>query len=702
MGDNTRCGTRLSRRQFLRMAAAIGAAPAWAYEQRVQTVIPWRERRDLYPEGVASGDPDAHSVLLWTRRPYADRSEARLRVDVSTEQAFASVIASAAVTVSAAADWTCRTLVGNLEPGRVYWYRFTDDDGNGSRIGRTRTAPAGDDGRPVKFAFVSCQSINDGALHAYRRLIAEDQRAEPGQQLGFVLHLGDFIYEAVWYPDETERGLSGRPLREVVRYPQGETITMGRYGRFHIPRTLDDYRAVYHAYLHDPDLQDARAHLPFVCMWDNHEFSWAGWQSLLLFNAESRPAQTRKVAAHQAWFEFQPARVRKASGAVFDEFRAPDVNDAPIRTFDEHGFGDEPNNRAAVASLTGYRSLAWGRHLELLVTDQRSYRSQDPFGRLEASPFTSADFPNMIPQEAAEILDAGRAYGHGNPPEAISFGSERIPNFRKSDPPQTVLGPEQKRWLLDRLTSSPATWKIWGNSQKLLDGRVDPQNLPDGVTKPWPGAGYAVMSTGDPSTAYMERAEIYGTVRKHKIAGFAIVSGDFHSFWAGLAAPSLPPQHFEPVGVAFVTGSISSPGTFEYLDSTMPQDHPLRALYVTRRTEGAGAEPTLNLLFRHGVRSALEYARTGDLERARRLSNPDLSPHLSFLDLGGHGYATVRATADALECEFVCIPRPIQRNTAPDGGPLLYRVAHRAPLWRAGEAPRLEQRLIEGNPALSL
>jgi alkaline phosphatase D len=691
------------------MAAAIGAAPAWACGQQ-GSVVPWRERRDLYPEGVASGDPDSHSVLLWTRRPYTDRSQARLRVDVAEDQGFGRVVASAAVAVSAAADWTCRTLVGNLEPGRVYWYRFTDDDGNGSRIGRTRTAPARDDGRPVKFAFVSCQSANDGALHAYRRMIAEDERAEPGEQLGFVLHLGDFIYEAVWYPDENECGLSGRPLREVVRYAEGEAIPSGSYGTFHVPRTLHDYRAVYRAYLHDPDLQDARAHLPFVCMWDNHEFSWAGWQSHLLFNAESRPAQTRKVAAHQAWFEFQPARITKASGPALDEFLAPGVHDAPILTFDDHGFGDEPNNRIAVGSLTGYRSVAWGRHVDLLITDQRSYRSQDPFGRPEASAFTSGDFPNMIPQEAVEILDSGRVCGQGNPPDAISFGGKRVPNFRKNDPPQTILGPEQKRWFLDRLNTSPATWKIWGNSQKLLDGRVDPQNLPAGVTKPWPGAGYAAMSTGDPSTAYMERAEIYASVRDRQVTGFAIVSGDFHSFWAGLAAPSLPPQPFEPVGVAFVTGSISSPGTFEYLDYTMPHDHPLRALFVTQRTNGSGApstggassEPTLNLLFHHGVRSALEYARTGDLARARRLSNPDVAPHLSFLDLGGHGYSTVRVTADALECEFVCIPPPIQRATTPDGGPLRYRVVHRVALWKPGETPRLEQRVIEGDPALSL
>ena len=78
--------------------------------------------------------------------------------------------------------------------------------------------------------------------------------------------------------------------------------------------SLRDYRTLYRAYLQDPDLQDARARWPFVAIWDNHEFSWMGWQSFQRFGSEVRVAQTRRVAANQAWFEYQPARVRKAGG----------------------------------------------------------------------------------------------------------------------------------------------------------------------------------------------------------------------------------------------------------------------------------------------------------------------------------------------------------------------------------------------------
>ena len=676
---------------------ALSATPVWASPKSTRSRVTSNERRDLYPEGVASGDPQPDSVLLWTRRPFETGTESRLVIEVAQDDAFKQVIASAAATVSAAADWTCRALVGNLKPASVYWYRFTDDTGFTSRIGRTITAPTQDDPRPVRFAFISCQNANDGAQHAYRRIIFEDERAPEADRLGFVLHLGDFIYEIVWYPEDRPQGMYDRRIRDIVRYAHGEKIQ-----DFHIPTTLDDYRAIYRAYLHDPDLQDARARWPFVPMWDNHEFSWLGWQSLQIFDGTTRPAQTRKVAAMQAWFEFQPARIRKASGPGLERFDPPKVVNAPIVRFDAQGLGQEPNNLAALGSLTGYRAMRWGRHVELIITDQRSYRSEEPTGRAEAQELTSKDFPELFPQEALEILDAGRIYNGRKPPDTIRFGDKEIPNFRKNEPPQTILGASQKEWFLNRLKTSTATWKVWGNTTGTLDFRADPKNLPPGLTKPWPGAGYAGFSGGDHSTAYVERAEIYSFVRGEGITGFATIAGDRHSFWAGLAAESLPPKAFEPVGVAYIVGSISAPGVVEALEHTLPKDHPLRTLYLAQPPGAKKPHPTINMLLRHGVRSCLEYERSGDAERARLLTNRDLAPHLAFLDMGGHGYATVRASADAWECEFVCIPRPIESSTRNDGGPLLYRVVHRTPLWEKGERPQIEQRVVEGNPVLSL
>ena len=322
----------LSRREFLQMAVAMGASLAWGGLARASSTG-WHERRDLFPEGVASGDPDSSSVILWTRRPFGSGGRRVLTVEVAEDDAFRRVVAKASAPVSAESDWTTRVLVGHLKPARVYWYRFTDEEGNGSRVGRTITAPLANDPRPVSFAFVSCQSVNEGKLNGYRRMIFEDERAAPADQLGFVLHLGDFIYEVVEYPDEMPTRYD-RTIYEVCRIPDG-----GQTGKFHYPLTLDGYRVVYKGYLADPDLQDARARWPFVAIWDNHEFSWQGRQSIVQAGGPPQPGQTVKVAANQAWFEYIPARVKVPSGSL-DTFGALAVKNVPIEKWDDSGLGD--------------------------------------------------------------------------------------------------------------------------------------------------------------------------------------------------------------------------------------------------------------------------------------------------------------------------------------------------------------------------
>src|SRR5450432_1168802 len=683
-----------TRRSFLRTAAAMGAVAAWGRAAE-RPPAKWKERRELFPEGVASGDPDHHSVILWTR--VTDPAVDKLHVEVAEDEFFTKIVSNAATPVSSDAAWTTRVLVGGLKPAHVYWFRFMTKDGSGSRVGRTITAPDPNDSRPVRFVFVSCQNVNQGAQNAYRRMIYEDERAPENEQLGFVLHLGDFIYEIVWYPEDRKM-MYDRRIRDVVRYAHGEKID-----DFHIPTTLDDYRAVYRAYLHDPDLQDARARWPFVPMWDNHEYSWQGWQALQVFDGKTRPAQTRKVAAMQAFFEYQPARMVKSGGPSLEEFSPPKIKDAPVTVFDEHGLGQEANNLAAINSLKGYRSLRWGRNVELIITDERSYRSEDPGSKFDDAAFFNKDYSQFVPEEVLEIIDGGRDYNGGKPPNTIPFGDQHVQNLRKADPAQTILGAEQKAWFLERLRNSKTTWKIWGSTTSTLDMRGDPQNLPPGmVASAWPGAGHASFGGGDVSTAYHERGEIYDFIQKHAITGFATVAGDRHSFWAGLSAKSLPPKPFDPVGVAFVVGSISAPGMVESMEHHPHKDDPLRALFLGQGPGDNRPQPTVNMLVRHGVRSCLEYAKSGDVQKARQLSNRDLSPHVSFVDMGGHGYSVVHAAADRLETDFICLPRPIVSQDQPDGGPILYRVRHTAKLWRKHERPNLEQKVIEGNPAFSI
>jgi alkaline phosphatase D len=309
----------------------------------------------------------------------------------------------------------------------------------------------------------------------------------------------------------------------------------------------------------------------------------------------------------------------------------------------------------------------------------------------------------MFPEPEMRALDGGRGANGGNPPPEIRFNEAHVPNPQRSAPPQTLLGAEQKAWFKDRLKGSTAAWKIWGNSVGALDRRADPQNLPAGLTKEsWPPHTFASLGGGDFGTAWAERAEIYQLIRDAGITGFAIVSGDRHSFWAGYASAELPPGKFEPVGLSFVGASLVSPGSMEALEHKLAKDAPLRPLFLADKPAGGKPAWTYNLLLKHGVRSCLEYARSFDLERARALSNPDLAPHLAFVDLGGHGYAKVRLTAEEMRTEFVCIPRPITRSETPDGGPIRYRVVHTAALWQSGKPPQLKTSVVEGDVGLSI
>jgi alkaline phosphatase D len=696
---------KVTRREFVQMAAAMGASLAWGGLARAST-IGWTERRDLFPDGVASGDPDATSVILWTRRPFPSGARHVLTVELAEDDAFTRVVAKASAPVSAESDWTSRVLVGHLKPAHVYWYRFTDQEGNGSRVGRTITAPLASDPRPINFAFVSCQDVNEGKLNAYRRMIYEDERVatpslgnSPGvgdNQLGFVLHLGDFIYEVVEYSDEVKTRYD-RTIYDVGRIPDG-----GKASGFHYPLTLEGYRIVYKGYLADPDLQDARARWPFVCIWDNHEFSWQGRQSIQQAGGPPQAGQTVKVAANQAWFEFIPARVKAPSGSL-DTFGTVDVKNVPIENWNDSGLAIEPNNLKAINSLIAYRTFRYGRHLDLILTDQHSFCGDDATDAEDVGKIYDPAFNGMFSEPAMIALDAGRTFNGGMPPAELSFGDVTIPNPRKDSPPRTILGAAQKKWFLGELRQSRATWKIWGNSLGALDLRADPENLPDGMTKKkWPADTFAQIGSWDWGSAYHERGEIYDLVRDAKITGFAIVSGDRHAFWAGYAAALLPPAKFEPIGLSFVGGSLVSPGAMEGFEHNLRQDHPLRSLFLADRPGGGAPDWTYNMLLKHGVRSCLEYAKSFDLKRAHAVSNPTLSPHVEFFDAGGHGYATVRLTASEMRAEFVCIPRPVTRSDRADGGPLRYRVVHTASLWKPGERPRLRQQVIEGDPGLSI
>jgi alkaline phosphatase D len=243
-----------------------------------------------FQEGVASFDPTAGSVLLWTRYTPADNepADAPLRWEVAEASSFASLVASGTVTATAATDFTVRADVTGLAANRPYYYRFRNERTKAeSVVGQTRTLPTAGQASSVKLAVVSCANYQAGLFNVYGA-VAESE-------VDVVVHLGDYIYE----------------------YGQGQygtNPTTASLNRGHLPTTeilsLADYRTRYRQYRSDPQLQKAHQLKPFICVWDDHELA----NDAYLDGAQNHQpdegsfAQRRQIA-QQVWHEYLPARV---------------------------------------------------------------------------------------------------------------------------------------------------------------------------------------------------------------------------------------------------------------------------------------------------------------------------------------------------------------------------------------------------------
>lgn len=196
-----------------------------------------------FTHGVASGEPTASSVLLWSRYQAEQPTMVRWEVKGSAGR----TVAGGEVEARPERDWCIKPVATGLEPGTWYSYRFIDGAGNASPEGRTRTLPEGAVER-FRMAVFSCSNIGFGWFNAYRHAAEADE-------FDLVVHTGDYLYEyqAGNYPS-AEQTVAGRVLN-----PASEIVT------------LADYRARHAIYRRDPDLQRLTQLYPIIMVWDDHE-----------------------------------------------------------------------------------------------------------------------------------------------------------------------------------------------------------------------------------------------------------------------------------------------------------------------------------------------------------------------------------------------------------------------------------------------
>ncbi|MEZ4401396.1 MAG: alkaline phosphatase D family protein [Kofleriaceae bacterium] len=598
-----------------------------------------------FPQGVGSGDPRETSVVLWTRAvPATGAADVPLVVEVAADPAFATVVVMQAVTATAASDHTVRVVVTGLAADTIYYYRFTA--GADTIGGRTRTAPSADADVAIRMAWVSCQDYAAGQYHAYRQMLTEDMARAEADQIRFVLHLGDFIYETrgdgfqaavdEQFRPITLRNADGSP-RTVAAFPSGG----GSAGSTNFAKTVDDYRHLYKTFAADPDLQAARARWPFVHTWDDHEFSDDCWQSQANYDDAAtldEPSQARRLAASQAWFEFTPVQLTDAPGVPgvtqgAHDFTAATVADAPFEPADADNFVPEANNVAAIGAIAIYRSLRFGQHVELVVTDLRSYRSDHAVPEeLAALAIEYVNNRYVLPVSDVEILDAGRTANGGNPP--AQYGVNGLANPRVATPPGTMLGKAQKAWWKASMQGSTATWKLWGNQVPFMRFYIN--NVAGG-----PLIVDRIMSADAWDGYPTERRELTQFLQSNAIKNVVLLTGDIHAHFAGTVSDDFASATPQPVAVELISAGVSSNSVFSFYEAATRAGTATAARPLVTYDASASGGPTfvenMNMLFLHGMASARTMAQTNDKAMALAQADATINPHLKYADTNAQG-----------------------------------------------------------------
>ncbi len=358
----------------------------------------------VFSLSVMSGDPSPSGVVLWTRiDPHAYVEGRPLGFQVAQDPAFRVIAFEGTIgseQIGSARDYTVTVdLDGRLLPGMRYYYRFIYG-GVSSRRGRCRTAPHPALGaRSLRFAVLSCQDYTNGYYGAFRTLSQRDD-------VDFVIHLGDFIYESAADPRFQFLPFEDRQL--VL--PSGGSVALD----------LEDFRHIYRTYRSDPDFQRCLENHTFIVVWDDHETAndayWDYERDTL--GAPDHPftldpaygndaGRLRRLAldARRAWLEYVPARVKINRDA------------------------SHPHDFVQI-----YRKLEFGGLLDLFMTDGRSYRSPHPCGE--------------------------GVFGERFVPQNCDFYQA---------PERTMLGPAQRDWLVQETLRSRAQWQVWGNQVLMAE-----------------------------------------------------------------------------------------------------------------------------------------------------------------------------------------------------------------------------------------
>ncbi len=380
---------RIDRRLLIQLGTAGLAAAALPGAARAMMA-------QGFTHGVASGEPTATSVLLWTR--YASANDSDLTVELSDSADFDRVTGGGKVAARGEADFCAKFAATGLTPGRAYYYRFIAPDGTKSQVGRTRTLPAGATSN-FTLALFSCSNLPFGHFNAYGHAAARGD-------IDLVVHVGDYLYE---YP--------------IGDYPSVRQMVPGRLIQpDHEIVSLADYRLRYAAYRSDPDLQRLHQLFPMISQWDDHELTNDAWEGGAQNHQSDKEGEwsVRKAVAERVYREWMPVSDKRwrqyQIGDLATIFLPETRTSGRAEPFDLNKVAAGASNPAAALKLfaeTGWRDPA----RQLLGAEQEAWLT----GGIAASAKSGTRW-----QLCAQQIVMGSNFF---PPEASGWFPPEVPDF---------------------------------------------------------------------------------------------------------------------------------------------------------------------------------------------------------------------------------------------------------------------------------
>lgn len=467
--------------------------------------------------GVASGDPLADRVILWTHAKYSGLNTAvDLIYEVATDAGFSSIVSSGTVTATSATGFTVKADATGLSPGQTYFYRFRRGSHN-SPVGQTRTLPASNVAS-VKFAVLSCSNYPAGFFNVYADVAKN-------ADIQYAIHLGDYIYEyaADGYASALAASLGRSSMPEVE-------LT-----------TLDHYRLRHAQYKSDVDAKALHAAKPMIAVWDDHEVANDAFRDGAENHQENEGDWlARKAAALQAYHEWMPIRTGVNREQIYRSFNFGDL--VSLHMLDTRLIGRE--KQIDILDLAGLKGdAARAEAFTQYTSPTRQLLGAEQLQWLQGQMAASSATWQVLGQQVlmARIEAPSSVLSVLNPentsPEAIAAGQQAVTAYVTAK-----LTPAELR--------DPA-------QQALTDETLNPKlgyNL-----DAWDG--YLAARENILGTAY--------SLGKRLVT----LAGDTHNAWhsdltlklgvPGLAGPGTK------VGEEFATSSVSSPG-FEATLSAIP------------------------------------------------------------------------------------------------------------------------------------